>query len=303
MLIDQYQADFSQPGADGNSCLHFAAINGNQQLVKYFLNKGLSPITRNRQGKNVYDVAEGFGLKQMLMPLIFAEEERTGTAPVIEGATRDLKKDAERFKNLAPPPPVSIAGSMQPPPSQSTINTFSQQQPLYQPPPMLQQQQQQQQYQQPPAIQQPIQQQFQQPIQQQPQPLYQQPATLQGPYQSQQQPIQTSYQPPLAMQPPMQLAPAIQQPQPIQQQSFQQHIPQPSVTVRPPSTPVSQINYGARQPYSAPKIDQSQSAEKQAQPMGSTVTPPPPVTNHNPPRQIQFRPLQVYSQTPRQQNS
>ena len=60
---------------------------------------------RNAKGKNAYDCAEGFSLKQLLMPLLFAEENRLGIAPEIAGATRDESKDAARLAALPPPPP------------------------------------------------------------------------------------------------------------------------------------------------------------------------------------------------------
>ena len=70
----------------------------------------MSTLPQNESGKRVYDVAKGFSLKQMLMPIFFAEQDAAGIAPEIPGATKDPEKEAERRRNLPPPPPSAMGG-------------------------------------------------------------------------------------------------------------------------------------------------------------------------------------------------
>jgi len=102
-LIEQ-GGDPTATGQRNNTCLHYAAAKGNLDLVKKFISFGISPLAKNEHGKTPYDVAEGFGVKQYLMPLMFSEEQKTGTAPSIPGATVDLAVEAQRLENLPPPP-------------------------------------------------------------------------------------------------------------------------------------------------------------------------------------------------------
>mmetsp|Transcript_8230 Transcript_8230/g.16400 ORF Transcript_8230/g.16400 Transcript_8230/m.16400 type:complete len:567 (-) Transcript_8230:271-1971(-) len=107
----QRGADFRAKGQGNNSCLHFAAAKGHTELVKKFLAYGISILEKNDKGKNGYDVAQGFGLRQYLMPIMFEEEQRTGTAPQIVGATIDPEAHKARLANLAPPPKMGEAYS------------------------------------------------------------------------------------------------------------------------------------------------------------------------------------------------
>jgi len=97
-------ADPMAVGQRNNTCLHYAAAGGHMDLVQLFVSLGNSPICKNDMGKTPYDLAEGFGVRQFLMPLMFSEEQRTGTAPVMAGATLDPTLQAQRLANLAPPP-------------------------------------------------------------------------------------------------------------------------------------------------------------------------------------------------------
>jgi len=121
-------ADPMAIGQRNNTCLHFAAVKGNLDLVKQFIQLGVSPLARNENGKSAYDVAEGFGIKQFLMPLMFKEEQRTGTAPTIVGATTDRSKELERLANLPPPPKVGQVGMSMAPPSHPQQQQQQQQQ-------------------------------------------------------------------------------------------------------------------------------------------------------------------------------
>ncbi|GBG27481.1 Ankyrin repeat domain-containing protein 1 [Hondaea fermentalgiana] len=105
----QCGADVRARGQGNNSCLHFAAAKGHTELVKQFLGMGISILDKNDKGKNGYDVAQGFGLRQYLMPIMFEEEQRTGTAPQIVGATIDPAAQQARLANLAPPPKMGEA--------------------------------------------------------------------------------------------------------------------------------------------------------------------------------------------------
>ena len=101
-------------GIHGNTCLHFAALSGNLELVKIFIQLGLNPVQKNLNGKTAYDLAAGFGVKQYLMPLIFSEERRNGTAPPpMIGATLDPTEEAKRLANIAPPPRMDMANKAQ----------------------------------------------------------------------------------------------------------------------------------------------------------------------------------------------
>jgi len=90
----------------GNTPLHVAAMEGHSPVVDYLIQAGASPGAKNARGQNAFDVAQGLVLRQTLMTAVLREENASGSAPVIAGATRDASKDAERLKNL-PPPPIS----------------------------------------------------------------------------------------------------------------------------------------------------------------------------------------------------
>ncbi|CAK9015224.1 Sex-determining protein fem-1 (Feminization of XX and XO animals protein 1), partial [Durusdinium trenchii] len=100
----QKGADPQATGQRNNTCLHYAAAKGHLELVKQFVQLGNNVLAKNERGKTPYDAAEGFGVKQFLMPLIFSEEQRMGTAPTIIGATVDNAREQERIANLPPPP-------------------------------------------------------------------------------------------------------------------------------------------------------------------------------------------------------
>ena len=96
-------ADLNTLGARHNNVLHYAAMRGHLSLVKRYIAAGISPIAKNAHGKSAYDVSESLPVRQYLMPLMFKEEHRTGTAPVIAGASRDMAADRARLANLPPP--------------------------------------------------------------------------------------------------------------------------------------------------------------------------------------------------------
>ena len=118
-LLLSVGADLNALGARHNSVLHYAAMKGHIALVKKFIAAGLSPISRNAQGKSAYDVSSSLPVRQFLMPLMFKEEQRTGVAPVIAGASRDPAVERARLANLPPPPKVG-----------QSMPTFDQQQAL-----------------------------------------------------------------------------------------------------------------------------------------------------------------------------
>jgi len=115
-LLEYFPVD--RPTKGGNTCAHLAAMNGHSAVVDLLVEKGASVGVKNLKGQNVFDVAQGLQLRQNLMKLVLAEEQRNGTAPVIAGVTRDMSKDQERLKNL-PPPPTTFG----PPPTQPTAST------------------------------------------------------------------------------------------------------------------------------------------------------------------------------------
>jgi hypothetical protein len=104
-LLEYFPID--RPTRGGNTCCHLAAMNGHAAVVDMLIQRGASPGVKNSKGQNVFDVAQGLQLRQTLMTLVLAEEQRNGTAPVIAGVTRDMTQEQVRLKNL-PPPPTSF---------------------------------------------------------------------------------------------------------------------------------------------------------------------------------------------------
>ena len=104
-LLEYFPID--KPTKGGNTCCHLAAMNGHAAVVDVLIERGASPGAKNLRGQNVFDVANGLQLRQTLMTLVLAEEQRNGTAPVIAGVTRDMTAEQARLKNL-PPPPTSF---------------------------------------------------------------------------------------------------------------------------------------------------------------------------------------------------
>lgn len=125
-------------GKGANTPAHLAAMSGHSKIVDLLIERGASVCIKNQKGQNVFDIAQGLQLRQNLMKAVLDEENRTGTAPVLSGVTRDLSKDQEKFKNLGPPPtsfPIK---------STSAVNNLDGSTPLLPQPPILQQQRQQQ---------------------------------------------------------------------------------------------------------------------------------------------------------------
>uniref|UniRef100_A0A7S2RHZ1 Uncharacterized protein n=1 Tax=Mucochytrium quahogii TaxID=96639 RepID=A0A7S2RHZ1_9STRA len=103
IIFLQCGADPNATGQRNNTCLHFAAAKGHIELVKFFISLGLSPLAKNDLGNTPYDSTQAFGIRQLLMPLMFQEEKKLGISPEVLGATRDSTA-TEHLKNLAPPP-------------------------------------------------------------------------------------------------------------------------------------------------------------------------------------------------------
>jgi len=120
-LLEYFPFDTVTRG--GNTCCHLAAINGHSDVVNCLIRRGASPGVKNFKRENVFDVAQGLQLRQTLMTLVLEEEQRTGTAPVIAGATRDMTRHQERLKNL-PPPPTTFSG-LSPMPTEPTAAAYA----------------------------------------------------------------------------------------------------------------------------------------------------------------------------------
>lgn len=68
---------------EGNTTLHYAAMGGHLDLCKFLIERGVSPASRNSNGRSPYDVSENHHMvRQYLLPLMFQAESNGQGDPV-----------------------------------------------------------------------------------------------------------------------------------------------------------------------------------------------------------------------------
>ena len=71
----EHGADLKATDLKGNTLLHAAADGGHVELSNAFLNLGVDPRQRNREGKRPYDVAKDRGYPELVKLLERFEKE------------------------------------------------------------------------------------------------------------------------------------------------------------------------------------------------------------------------------------
>jgi len=134
-LLTNELVDIGASDAAGDTPLHYAARNGNKDIVAVLVARGADVLSRNNIRQTPMEVSTSIMVRQFLLPLQLQTESARGLAPVLPGVTTAPLNHTNHLPPPPPPPRPMLAAPPQDFASGATSSgTLTSPPPIWQPP-------------------------------------------------------------------------------------------------------------------------------------------------------------------------